>query len=181
MVPTTIGLGFVVHIPSAEWVPHFNGAIWTQFLNLLKLQANKFEAGSTSWTCLAKIGNIEIVSEQDQQLGCESWFICIIIIIIINNLDFSSPSTPPILTWKSNLGATLGSLFSEGPQVVSTQIHDNCCRIFKDLEFFSLFGLALGHWTFWSSWSSSHAGSHCQPFKMGLYSVGSCDHFCRGS
>jgi len=46
---------------------------------------------------LAKIGNIANVSEQDQQLGCESWSICIII-IIINNLFFSSPSTPTILT-----------------------------------------------------------------------------------
>jgi hypothetical protein len=64
---------------------------------------------------------------------------------------------------------------------VSTQICDKCFWVFKDLEFFSLFGLALGHLTFWSSWSSSHAGSHCQPFKMGLYSVGSCDHFSRGS
>jgi hypothetical protein len=65
MVPTTIGLGFVVHIPSAEWVPHFNAAIWTQFVNLLELQANKFEAGSTSSSSLAKIGNIANVSQQD--------------------------------------------------------------------------------------------------------------------
>ncbi len=57
----------------------------------------------------------------------------------------SSFSSPTILTWKSNLAATLGSLFSEGPQIVSTQIHDNCFWIFKDLEFFSLFGLALEH------------------------------------
>jgi hypothetical protein len=64
-------------------------------VNLLKLQANKFEAGSTS-PSLAKIGNIANVSQQDQQLGCESWSICII--IIINNLVFSSPSTLPILT-----------------------------------------------------------------------------------
>jgi len=75
---------------------------------------------------LAKIGNIAIVSEQDQQLGCESWSSCIIIIIIINNLLFSSPSTLPILTWKSNLAATLGSVFSEELQVLSTQIRDNC-------------------------------------------------------
>jgi hypothetical protein len=47
---------------------------------------------------LAKIGNIANVSEQDQQLGCESWSIGIIIIIITNNLVFSAPSTWPILT-----------------------------------------------------------------------------------
>jgi hypothetical protein len=44
---------------------------------------------------LGKIGNIANVCEQDQQLGCESWSICIII-IIINNLVFSSPSTLPM-------------------------------------------------------------------------------------
>jgi hypothetical protein len=34
-------------------------------VNLLELQANKFEAGSTSSPSLAKIGNIANVSEQD--------------------------------------------------------------------------------------------------------------------
>jgi len=62
------------------------------------LQANKFYAGSTSSPSLAKLGNMANVFEEDQQLGCESWSICIIIIIIINNLVFSTPSTPPILT-----------------------------------------------------------------------------------
>jgi hypothetical protein len=52
------------------------------------------------------------------------------------------------LTCKSNLAATLGSLFSEGLQIVSTQVCDNCLGIFNHLEFFSLFGLALGHLSF---------------------------------
>jgi hypothetical protein len=75
----------------------------------------------------------------------------------------------------------LGSPFSEWTQLVPAQICDHCSWILKDLEFFSLFGVVLGHLTFRSSWSSSCAGSHCQSFKMGLYSVGSCDHFSRGS
>jgi hypothetical protein len=74
-------------------------------VNLLKLQANKFEAGSTSSPSLAKIGNIANVSEQDQQLGCESSSICIIIIIINNLLFHHQQSSPENQTLQQHLEA----------------------------------------------------------------------------
>jgi hypothetical protein len=59
-------------------------------------------------------------------------------------ITFNTANPHPIIkpwsnTWKPVL---------EGPQVVSTQIRDNCFSIFKDLEFFSLLGLALAQLTF---------------------------------
>jgi hypothetical protein len=103
-------------------------------------------------------------------MGCHSWSICVV--LIINNLFFLITFNTP------NPCSNPCSAFLELTQVVSTQICDHCFWIFKHLKFFSLFGLAIGHLTFWSSWSSI-AGSHYQPFKMGLYYVRSCDQFHR--